>query len=143
MSHWQAAKLGLDCSVEVLRRALIRIMPEWEQHLQIDEEGKLSAENHYGHGSKHGYKIVVKLNQGDIGFKQDANGSWAADYEGMVLPTIMRRYGVESPLQAEVAAMKTRAIASIRGYDIVADDVVGDVRVIDTLIPLDEMGINS
>jgi len=139
MSHWQEAKLGLNCSMETLRRALIKIMPEWEKHLQTDESGQLIATNHYGQGSKSGYKIVIKLSQGDIGFKQKEDGSWIADYEGMVLPQIMRRYGVESPLQAEVAAMKTVAQASIMGYEIIADETVGEERVIETLVPLSEI----
>ena len=69
MSHWQTGKLQLKCSMAVLKRALLNIMPDWESHLQEDASGKLSADNQW-QGAKKGFNLVVKLRASDIGFKQ-------------------------------------------------------------------------
>ena len=139
MSHWQTSKLNLACSLNVLKKALISIMPEWERHIKEDENSNLEAKNYYGHGTKGGYKVVITLSSGDIGFKQNEDNTWTADYDHMSLPNAMRRVGgVEGALKTEIAAMKAKAIAETRGYQLLSDDTEGDTRVVRVLIPVNE-----
>lgn len=144
MSHWQTAKVGLNCSMAVLKRALLNIMPEWESRMTVDEKGSLTAQGWSGQGTKSGFKIVVHLDRAELGFRQAADGSWSADYDNYTLPAVLRRAGgVETPLQMEVAAMKAKARAKIMGYQVISDTTVGDTREIKTLIPVDQFGMKA
>ena len=133
MSHWQTGKLDLKCSLNILKKALINIMPEWEKHLLIDEMGGLEASYHHG-PVKEKYQIVVPGSKGgipnlysDIGVVQESDGSWSlgGDYSVTSLKT---------KLTSEVMRMKAIAIAKLRGYEIVrneddGDEIVTDIRV--------------
>ena len=142
MSHWQTGKLSLACSMAVLKRALLNIMPEWEQHIQEDANSGLSAENHYGFGTKTGYKIVIKLRTGDIGFKQGPDNTWTADYDSMSIPGTMRRSGgMDGAVLQEVSAMRARAIAQLNGLQVVGDRMSGDDRIIEILAPVGKEAI--
>ena len=137
MSHWQACKLSLTCSMAVLKRALINIMPEWQSSIQEDANANLEAKNYYGHGTKKGYKLVIPVRSGDIGFKQNADGTWEADYDSMSIPGPMRRGGgIETALKGELAAMKAKAVAQVNGYQVISDNIQGNTRIIRTLVPI-------
>ena len=58
MSHWQTGKLDLKCSLNILKKALINMMPDWEKHLLVDEKGNLEASFHGGAVSQK-YQMVV------------------------------------------------------------------------------------
>ena len=135
MSHWQSGKLSLKCSMEVLRRALMNIMPEWNENIQVDAAGNLTAtDNAFGEAARTGYSLVIKMQQKDIGFKQAADGSWTADYDSYVLPRKMAG-NLEGSITQEVSAMRAKAIASIKGFQVVTDSKVGGERVIEMLVP--------
>lgn len=136
MSHWQAGKLALKCSMGVLRRALINIMPEWNANIQEDESGKLSADNQW-QGKKSGFNLIVKLHASDIGFKQEADGSWSAAYDNYVLPRKMSG-NLEGAVTQEVAAMRAKAIAQIKGFQVVTDSQIGQDRVVELLVPISD-----
>ena len=73
MSHWQTGKLELKCSLNILRKALINLMPEWEAQMQVDENGGLSASYHNG-PVKQKYQIVIrqgKVLYSDIGVSKN------------------------------------------------------------------------
>lgn len=145
MSHWQTGKLALKCSMSVLKRALLNIMPEWEAHIQEDASGKLSAQDRaYGEGARQGYNIIVKMQQKDIGFKQAPDGSWSVDYDAYILPRNLRgEGGLEGSLVQEVSAMRARAIAQINGLQVVRDSEVGNERIIEMLAPIGSEGIRA
>lgn len=143
MSHWQTGKLALKCSMAVLKRALLNIMPEWAENIQEDAAGNLSADNRW-QGKKKGYNLVVKLESSDIGFKQEADGSWTAVYDTYVLPRKMRgEGGMEGEVLQEVSAMRARAIAQVNGLQIVKDSNVGNERVIEMIAPIGTEGIRA
>ena len=137
MSHWQTSKVSLKCSLNVLKRALINIMPEWEKNIQADEAGTLkSVDNAYGESARSGYHLVVKLSNKDIGFKKQADGSWAVDYDSYVLPRQFRGTGgLEGALTQEYTAMHVKEIARLQGNQVLADNNTGDVREIRILVP--------
>ena len=148
MSHWLKAKLKNKCSLSSLNTVLGELMPEWRKHIKIDPAGKLDAHNYYQNFEKtrvkHGYSLVITLGAegrggGDIGFKKLEDGSWQVDYEGMVLPPDMTKYGVGSVIAAELAAKRAKAEAKHFGNAIDGDSVVGGKRVIRTLIPIGNM----
>ena len=41
MSHYLEGKLQLKCSIDLLKKALINIMPDWDKHIIVDPEGKI------------------------------------------------------------------------------------------------------
>lgn len=143
MSHWQSGKLQLKCSMGVLKRALINIVPEWERNIQEDESGQLSATNqYYGQGTRTGFKIVVKMAQADVGFKQEADGTWSAVYDAYVLPRQIKG-NLEGAVLQEVSAMRAKAVAQIQGLQIVKDSKMGDERVIEMLVPITGPGMKA
>ena len=120
MSHWISGKLDLVCSLAILRRALLNIMPEWEQFMETAEGGSLSINNYHTNKTMGGYDLKVNLKQGgqrapgfqyaDIGFKKNADGTWSTDID----ETYIRINGVQTlqgAIQREVGAMKAQAIA--------------------------------
>ena len=129
MSHWQTGKLELKCSLNILRKALINIMPEWEAQMQVDENGGLSASYHNG-PVKQKYQIVIHKGKGlysDIGLSKNELGTWdiGGDYSINSL---------KKKITSDVMRMRAIAIATTRGYEIIRntdneDEIVTDIRV--------------
>jgi len=139
MSYWVKAKLGLKCSINVLMKALIKVMPEWEGYIQTDKDGKLAIYTYNGVKRLGQFHIVVPGSENrhfkqapgilynDIGFRQEEDGSWTIeiDREGLVKD-------IEGEVTKEVVAMKMIAIALQRGDQVVADKDEGEERVVIT-----------
>ena len=133
MSHWQTGKIDLKCSLNVLKKALINVMPEWEQNLEIDEKGGLKASYH-GSSVSQTYQVVVRGSKGqipslysDVGMSKNAEGTWdvGGDYN---IGSLKKK------ITSEVMRMRAIAIAQMRGYDIIRnenneDETVTDIRV--------------
>lgn len=138
MSHWQTGKIGLSCSLAVLRRALLNIMPHWEDHIQSDPNGKIDLYDYLGNLSKRDYQMMVPgrghpgvegapdIVYNDLGFKQNEDGSWEyiIDSAGMRDPNLI------GSLKQEVARMRVLAIARKRGCPILKDEMQGDERAV-------------
>jgi hypothetical protein len=140
MSHWQSGKLTLKCSMSVLKKALLNIMPEWEAHLREDPNGKLTIKSGYNQPEQHGYHLAIPMNQStgvsgaDMGFKQNEDGSWSIKYD--YLPTKLRH--PQGQIVQEVAAMKVKLIASkTRGVRVTSDETIDGERVIELIVPED------
>ena len=140
MSHWQTGKMKLKCSLAVLKRALINIMPEWEQHIKTDANGTLPIHSSYqGTSGKKFHLVVPKgkdtgVSGSDLGFAQASDGSWAITHD--YLPRGLR--DPEGQVLQQVATMKARAIAAVRGYQITQDQQVGNDHVIEMIVPAGE-----
>lgn len=133
MSHWQKGKLKMACSVEVLRKALIRIMPQWEAQITVDVDGKLKAHNNW-QGDLDGYNLVVKNGSSDLGFKLNKDGTWETAYDAYTLPQHVRN--LDGSIIQEISSMKAKAIAKANGFEITQDAKIGEDRVIEMLVPL-------
>lgn len=137
MSHWQTGKMKLNCSLAVLKRALINIMPQWDKHIKVDPSGNLDLQG-YGGTVKKGFNLVVPkgsatgISYEDMGFKQESDDSWSV-MRGTYLPRTIR--DPEGQVLQQVATMKARAIAAVRGYQITKDQKIGDEQVIEMIIP--------
>jgi len=133
MSHWQTGKLDLKCSLNILRKALVNLMPEWEEFIQVDEKGGLNASYHGG-PVKQTYQLVVSKGSknvpglySDLGLAKNKNGTWeiGGDYS---INTLKQK------LTGEVMRMRAIAIAQMRGYEIIRnenneEEIVTDIRV--------------
>lgn len=137
MSHWQTGKLDLKCSLKILKKALVNVMPEWEDHIQVDEKGGLSAKFH-GKAVSDTYQMVIPGSTrnvpslySDIGFNHNEDGTWeiGGDYSIGLL---------KNKLTGEVARMKALAIAKMRGYEVLRNDNNEDEIVTDIRVNVDE-----
>lgn len=133
MSHWQTGKLDLKCSLNILRKAIVNLMPEWEEHIKTDEKGGLPARYH-GSIVKPDYQLVVYGNgrkcpglSTDVGLNRNEDGTWeiSGDYN---INTLKKK------LTGEVMRMRAIAIAKQRGYEIIRnenneDEIITEIRV--------------
>lgn len=96
MSAWVNGQLDLDCSIDVLRRALANQMPQWADHIRVDPNGKLDMYRYSGAKNEPTWKrkdlTVHVLLPGsgnpnfptppgrsadnDWGFRRNADGTW-------------------------------------------------------------------
>ncbi len=137
MSHWQKGKISLKCSLGILQRALIGIMPRWEKHLEVSKDGVLTL-NSGSQGPKNGYNIAIRMNDhlnirgADVGFKKEKDGTWSVSYD--MLPLDMQ--DINGALILEVSKMRARALANYQNLEIVRDEEEGDEHVIEYLVPV-------
>ena len=154
MSHWRAGKLKIKCSISVLQRALLKVMPKWREYIKVDESGKLPIFNSYTRETKKGYHIVIPggnnpmggkvpgvraapgLNYADVGFRREEDGSWSVEIDPMGLPYEIKN--LEGVIGREVAAMRSRAIARAKGFSIAKDELEGNKRKIRLIVPVGE-----
>lgn len=129
MSHWQTGKIELKCSIDVLRKALINIMPQWEDKISTSETPSLTATFRNQPRSEKYNLVVSNINYyGDLGFKKNEDGSWEIGGDHYMKP-------LENQLTGEVARMKAIAIAKMRGYEIIKNEE--DDNIIVTEIQVD------
>ena len=149
MSHWQSGKLNMKCSIDVLRKALINIMPEWESHIKVSEEGKIDLYTYSGESDRNGgYHVMVpgtgnpnhgkapKVIYNDIGFKQNSDKSW----DILVDPSGLGIRDFKGTVIQEVATMRAKAIAEVKKYTIHSDVEKDGERVLTMRIPDEEVG---
>ncbi len=123
MSHWLSGKMDLTCSMAVLRKALLNIMPEWDKYMQTSNAGDLPISNTYTGEKRSGYHLTVSVNApkirfADIGFKRSPDGTWITDIDEHYLsvPDIDTLQGA---IKKEVGAMKAQAQALAKGGKVV------------------------
>lgn len=148
MSHWQAGKLNMKCSINVLKKALINIMPEWENHIKVSEEGQINLYTYTGNSDNSGgYHIMVpgqgnpnhaqapKVVYNDIGFKQNADKSW----DILVDPHGLGISDFKGTVMQEVATMRAKAIAEVKKFTIKSDSEENGERVLCMRVPEEEV----
>jgi len=147
MSAWVEGKLDLKCSLDVLRKAIINIHPEWEDHLIIDKEGHIPMYRFDGqreYNGKGGDKEVHVLipgsghpitetppNRGahnDWGFRRSQDGKWEVTFADFGLSQANH---LENQIKSEVALMKAKAIAKMRGFEVLAQDETDQEKHVD------------
>lgn len=147
MSHWRSGKLQLKCSLGLLKRALINIVPEWERHIYEDENGQLGLYDY--HGAKRGddYYIVIP-GRGDpiracapgfsysgLGVKKQSDGTWVIDVD----PAGLSRdaSNVTGRVNSYIATEKIKRKAQMNGNSLVSDTMEGGKRRILMTAPVD------
>lgn len=144
MSHWKDIEMDMECSIEVLRRILINIMPKWEKILQdpkyFNPSGTLTAVSYYEpHSPVKGCSIVIPMgaetgvNGADIGFVQAGPGKWQMRYD--YKPHEAR--DLENMIKQEYAIIHTRAEAQVKGLQIAEEVDEGNDHIVRILVPAD------
>lgn len=59
MSHNSVGRMRLQCSLDELRRALTKIMPEWEGHIAVDPSGNLNLSGYFESQDERGFVLIV------------------------------------------------------------------------------------
>ncbi len=147
MSAWVEGKLELKCSLDILRKAIINIVPEWENHLIVDPEGNIpmyryNQERAYnGEGGNHKVHILIpgsghpnvptpplRQSHNDWGFKRTEDGKWEVIFADFGLKEAKK---LETQIKTEVALMKAKAIAKLRGFEIISQEENSEEKYID------------
>ena len=150
MSHWQAGKLNLACSLEVLRRALLKIMPDWEKYIESDRGAGLGIRNYYTKRDQEGFSLVVRggshyktrgtvapeLGYADVGFKREADGTWSVQIDPMGLPRSIK--DLEGAVTQEATHINFIGMAEAEGYGITKDEKEGDEVRIRLIVPVED-----
>ena len=146
MSAFLEGKLSIKCSIDLLRRALINIMPEWEKHIRVDPEGKMKIIGYGGGKVEKTYSIVIAgpknpsfpqapgNSYADIGMRQNAEGFWeiAADRSG-----IRGIVNLDNEIKGELLRMRAKAYARLnQGAEVIKE--VNNEEEISTYIAVDK-----
>lgn len=135
MSAWVNGVLDLKCSLDVLKRAIANLMPQWADHIRVDPSGKLDMYRYHGAKGESTWKrkdVTVHLllpgsgnpnfptppgrsADNDWGFAIGPDGKWQvyfADYNKG------QAQGLANAAKAEVIRMRNIAIAKMKGYKV-------------------------
>ena len=138
MSKWVEGKLELKCSLNILKKAILKIMPLWEEFLQVDENGQLEIYRYNKERHEQGRKVHVLIpgggnpkfkcpsNRGsdnDWGFLRNDDGTWSATFCDFNLQTARN---LENSIKGEIAIMKAKAVARLRGHELISEESEGD-----------------
>lgn len=132
MSHYLEGKISLKCSIDLLRRALVGVMPEWDKHIIVDKDGKLDAYNYSGKRvDNKTFHMIVPSNKNpnykkeavniyaDLALKHEDDGTWSVMADSMGLGKIKN---LEEQLKGEIMRMKVKAWAAMNpGVEITND----------------------
>ena len=129
MSAWKECKMELTCSLDVLKRAVSNLMPQWASHIRVDPSGKLDMYRWSGSREKRKDVTVNLLIPGsgnpnyptppgrgsdnDWGFAKGPDGKWIAlfaDYNHDMATKLAHS------VKADVSRMKTLIAGKQRGY---------------------------
>lgn len=146
MSAFYEGKLSIKCSLDLLRRALINIMPEWEKHIRVDPTGQQKIIGYGGRKVDTTYHIVIAgpsnpnfpqapgNGLADIGMRQTEDGYWeiAADRSG-----IRNIANLDNEIKGELLRMRAKAYARLsQGAEIVKE--VNNKEEVSTYIAIDK-----
>jgi hypothetical protein len=138
MSHWQKSKLNLTCSEQMLRRALINIVPAWEKYIQTDPNGGLTIVD-MGGVVRTGINLKVPKNAPgssycDFGAERKGDGTWELTLDPIGMPKAFGK-SPEGAIKAEVSAAKSRAANARAGNRMVSERREGNKIIQRYLVP--------
>lgn len=118
MSFWKSGKLNIKCSVNVLRKALENVMPEWKDLISVSE-GESRNSNMFDSELVVRKVLSDRPEDNDVNcfFKKDGD-TWIIHYDG---DTKKDLGFLEGNLKAEIARMKVKALAKLKGHEILED----------------------
>ena len=137
MSAAIRCKMNLTCSQTILKRAILKVKPEWKNSIHVGQAGEFTLYSETGDaswGTKERYDILV-TGQGnplvksgksqpvpathDVGFKKNADGTWSMFCQG--------GKGVRSingKLKQFVNSERARVLAEANGGRVLSDTEV-------------------
>ena len=135
MSKWRSGNIKMQCSIEILRKILLDIMPEWENNIQSSETGGIPFQKGYGQDSQAGCHVVISRGITQVGFRKDADDSWS--YEGDTDGLPMDAYPLEGKIKQSLAAIKIKRLIRESGKEI-SDVKHGRKRKLKIVVPVKE-----
>jgi len=153
MSHYVKGALKVKCSIDIMRRALIAIMPSWEKHIQIDTQGRIPIYDYNSQINKvqkeDGTDEIVKYhlmvpspknpnydaapgnNWADLGLRQNPDKTWevTGDWGGMGSTSFKNTEEFEIRVGAQIAKMKAEAWAKYLGSQVKTQDSADSIRI--------------
>jgi len=138
MSKWVEGKLELKCSLNILKKAILKIMPQWIDYLQVDDKGELEIYryNKQRHEQKRNVHILIpgggnpkfkcpenRRSDNDWGFLKNDDGTWSATFCDYNLSSARN---LENQIKGEIAIMKAKAVAKMRGHELISEENDGD-----------------
>lgn len=145
MSAWVNGKLDLKCSLDVLKRAISNLMPQWADHIRIDPNGKLPMYR-YNHERRTDVTVNLLLpgsgnpnypeppnrsSENDWGFSIGTDGKWEcyfADFHKA------EAFKLANNVRAEVAKMRMLAVAKLKGYQVAKNTSDKNKSVIEIIV---------
>jgi hypothetical protein len=130
MSKWVEGKVEMHCSLEMLKKAICNIMPNWADHIIASETPQTMyryngqvVEEEQGGGQRKANVIIPGGKRGpcdrsmdnDWGFAQTETGKWKAIYADYNLSGAQ---SMENKIKAEIAKLKTIQLATMNQYQI-------------------------
>ena len=131
MSAFEEGKLCIKCSLDLLRRAVINIMPKWEKHIKVDPLGGLVATAWGGNIIDKKFELVVAgpkenclgapgNNGADIGMRKTPDGFWEIWADRSAIEGIR---DLEEEIKGELLRMRVRAYAKAREGTVILREV--------------------
>jgi len=148
MSHWQAGKIDIKCSLNMLKKSLIDMMEDWKDHIYMSDEGTLPLYNYKGQKEDHTYHLIIPgcanpnhpqaphVKYSDIGIWKNKEGQWEMQVDISGLPRDIQNF--KGKLAASIAATKVKAIAHSKKNKETADFKRGNKRCIRLITPVEE-----
>ena len=129
MSAWVNGKLDLKCSLDVLKRAISNLIPQWADHIRIDPSGKLAM---YRYNGERRQDVTVNIllpgsgnpnypeppnrgSENDWGFAIGPDGKWEVYFAEFHAAEAKK---LSNNVMAEVAKMRILAVAKLKGYQV-------------------------
>ena len=149
MSKWCSGKLELRCSIDVLRRALIGVRPQWESSIAIDENGRIPMYRYRGQRAYEGttpqnVHVLIpgggnpnyagppdRQSNNDWGFRKIGSDQWEVTYGDFGSQNAI---ALQNEIKGKVLMMKAQAMAKIRGTQIANHTEDEDEEVMDLVI---------
>jgi len=155
MSAWVNGKLDLKCSLDILKRALSNLMPQWADHIRTDPSGKLKMYRYHGAKGEATWErkdVTVNLllpgsgnpnfptppdrsSDNDWGFAIGPDGKWnvyIADHHKNEALQLANK--VANQARVEVSRMKMLAMAKLKGYNVTKNEKTKGKIVIEMVV---------
>ena len=132
MSRLQVGKLSLQCSTDVMKKAIKNIVTnkcsECANKIKFSDKVDLEIRSVNMDDNPGTFDIVIPREAGisnsDIGIKRESNNSWTLKGDDHKISSF------RTQIVQEVFAMRARAIAEMKNLEVVKDEMDGLVKVI-------------
>jgi len=126
MSRLQVGRLSLQCSMEVLVKAISNLVKH-PNEIRASDQASLEIKSVNMDDRPGEFNIIIPdicgISNADIGLKREKDNSWTIKGDQKVI-------AVQNAIIQEVCAMRMRAIAEIKNLEIIKDEIDGADKVI-------------
>ena len=152
MSKWVEGQVEMNCSIEVLKKAICNIMPHWADHiiatenpqamhryngelLDMGQGGGLRSANVIIPGGGRSVHPQDRGVDNDWGFLKTEDGKWKTIYADF---NIEGAKDFENKIKAEIAKLKTLNLAKINQYEITYHESNDEEEIIEMKVDINK-----